>query len=161
MDLVDVHVEIAGARSHLLAHLGADILRALLPFVGVVADPLHHGDHEVLDLALLVGLSALEPVRRRQVTAPPGVVPEWDGLDPAVERHSPPPVAKHHARGVDVLPDDRELLRRVDYSGHQILRLSHRLSSSSGEAGVSRACPPSMRARAAASASSSSRAAGA
>ena len=91
MDFVHVHVEVLCACPHLLADLGADILGPPLTFGGVASDAIHDGDHEVLDLALLVGLRALEPVRHGEEQPLAAIAPEGYGLGAAVQRPDPPP----------------------------------------------------------------------
>ena len=118
VDLVDVDVEVLGACPDLLADLGADVLGALLALSRVVADALHDGDHEVLDLALLVGLRGPEPLGDCQKQPFAAVTPEGYGLGAVVQGPDPAPLPEKDARGMDVFADYGEVFGCVNDSGH-------------------------------------------
>jgi len=108
--LVDVDVEEASAGLDLAEREGAQVGDRHLGVRAFLHRLPDRGAH-VLDAALLVLLGALLDLGDRQLAACAVLVGEGDRLAPLLVHADAWRVAADHARGVDVLADDREAHR--------------------------------------------------
>ena len=118
MDFVHVDVEIACPGLHLAFDLVPEVSRTFLLLGGIVADALHHRNHKVLDLPLLVRLGLFEPVGHGEVPLFSRLALERHDFGAVVKGGRAAAIAQQHPRGVDVFSNYREVFRRLDYLRH-------------------------------------------